>query len=122
MNNSKKNLDTEAYLGKVIVVGLVSYDTAGKPLGQTQIHGKIARINETEGIVISLDEPGKEFCIPPDIDCLQKAASGEFRESISGEVIKNPDFISMWELWQVGEGEKETWRWEKGPKIKFPSD
>jgi hypothetical protein len=84
-----------------------------------QHSGVIARISNMEGIVVQ-SEDNSEFALPPDLNALQPAPPGEYREHSSGRVIENPDFITMWEIIQSSTDQGSGTDWKRGPEIKFP--
>jgi hypothetical protein len=89
----------ESYVGKTIIIGVSEYESrkdGGKKLiKQSQLFGEIARLNPTEGVVIRLKD-GLEKKLPPDISMLQAAPPGEYTLHSTGEVIKNPDLMTIW--------------------------
>jgi len=86
------------YIGKHLLVGITYLDHEQNFVERKQFHGHVVRINEDEGIVISLDGAKKEFKLPPDLNALQEAPKGEYRLRASGEIVVDPDFLSTWTL------------------------
>jgi hypothetical protein len=92
--NSKQN----TYLGQTVLAGITTIQvTSGQVqlIGQQQIFGTIKRINFTDGVVLQLAN-AEEFKLPPDLTLLQLAQPGEYELQASGEVVKNPKFITQW--------------------------
>jgi hypothetical protein len=86
-------------IGKTIIIGLSEYrnleDGESEFIQQSQIHGEIIRVNISEGVVIKLSD-GLEHKLPPDISMLQFAPLGEYKLRSTGEVIVNPDLMTMY--------------------------
>lgn len=87
-------------------------------MAQTQVHGRILRVSEDEGMVLELPN-GSEFHLPPDLTVLQDAPPGEYTESSTGSAICDPDFLAMWEIHQDPDNPQAA-SWKKGPKILWP--
>jgi len=85
-------------VGKTVIVMLTFRNDNGNIIGYKQAHGRIKITNDKEGIVIHNENDDIEFSLPPRYSSLQLAKSGEYRESESGAVISNPDFITLWEI------------------------
>jgi len=89
----------EDFIGKMIMVGLREYesldDEARTLVKQSQIYGEVIRVSLSEGIIIKLKD-GSEYKLPPDISMLQSAPSGEYTLQSTGEVIIDPDLMTMW--------------------------
>ena len=64
-------------------------------ISQIQIAGSIIRVDYSEGVVIEKRD-GTELTLPPDLTMIQFAPEGDYKLSSTGEIIKNPDFITMW--------------------------
>ncbi len=88
----------EAYIGKQLLIGITYLAHDDTFLEQKQFHGRIVRINESEGIVIELADSDKEFKLPPMLDSLREAPEGEYRLRETGEVVVNPDLLTTWTL------------------------
>jgi hypothetical protein len=85
-----------SYIGKHLLVGVTYLDHDEQLLKKEQFHGNIVRINENEGIVMRLHDSEHEFKLPPHLDSLKAAASGEYRLRATGEVVVNPDLVATW--------------------------
>lgn len=86
------------FLNKHIIVGLTYLDHKGNFVKQVQFHGDILRINESEGIVIKINNSNKEYVLPPDLSAIKKAPPGEYRFKSTGEVVVNPDLMTSWTI------------------------
>lgn len=91
---------TGSLLHKHILIGLTYLDQEEKVVGRKQIHGKIIRVSQEEGVVVLLTS-GEEFALPPDWEAFETAAPGEYRLQSTGEVVINPDLISTWRIHQT---------------------
>ncbi|MCZ2498113.1 hypothetical protein GN316_15210 [Xylophilus sp. Kf1] len=86
-------------IGKRMLVG-VTYRTHDEEVtGLDQFHGVIMRANRDEGIILRLNGSGGERWVPPDLSRLEQAPPGEYRLKATGEVVVDPDFISMWTVY-----------------------
>ena len=83
-------------LGKYVIVGLSYTDALDNVIDSIQLHGRIHRINETEGVVIRRDDKEEEYMLPLDLSAFEEAMPGEYRFSKTGEVILDPDYVSTW--------------------------
>jgi hypothetical protein len=98
---SKPRLDQSlalSYIGRHLLIGVTYLDHNDTVIEQKQFHGRIVRINETEGIVVQLANSGSEFKVPPDLRGIEKALKGEYRLRSSGEVVVDPDLIANWPI------------------------
>ena|SRR5215472_2688683 len=85
-----------SYIGKHLLIGMTYLDHNEQLIEQKQLHGEIVRINENEGIVIKLHNSGEEFKLPPELDSLKPAPPGEYRLHATGEVVVDPDLLTIW--------------------------
>ncbi|MDF3027556.1 MAG: hypothetical protein K0S23_1863 [Fluviicola sp.] len=83
--------------GKVFLVGLTFTDQEGEIIEQYQTHGTVAKLT-VDGFFKIIREDKSVFTIPYDKDTIKKAKEGEYREKMTGEIIKNPDYIMTWEI------------------------
>jgi hypothetical protein len=111
-------MNNDEVIGKLLIVGLSKVDSHGRRIAQTQLHGRVLRVSENEGLVLELPD-GSEYYLPPDLTALQPAPPGEYMEHSSGETIAGPDFIVMWEIHQSREDPNAA-SWQKGPTIEWP--
>lgn len=92
------------YVGKHLLLGLSHYqiDSSGekKLIKKEQMHGVIARVSYSEGIVIALDSSGQEFTLPPELTRLEPACPEEYVLHSTGETVSNLDYITVWEITQ----------------------
>ncbi len=88
--------ENEKYVGKHILVGLTYVDDAGEITEQRQLHGEITRVTEVYLFFERADGEG-EFKIPMNPDALEPG-EGEYTLHSTGEVVKDPDFVSVWKL------------------------
>jgi len=67
----------EAMLDKVVLAGVTYLDVDGNALEQQQFAGRILRINEDEGVVLSSLIDGEEFFLPAHLDHYKVAEPGD---------------------------------------------
>src|SRR5579871_6604463 len=84
-------------INKIVMVMLTIRDDNGNTTGYKQFHGPIVRMNDKDGIVV-LAKNKEEISLPPQLAALQPAFPGEYTESNSGDVIKDPDYLSVWDV------------------------
>lgn len=89
--------EANQYIGKHLLVGLTYVDEKGEVIRKMQLHGEITRITET-GIFFERADGGGEFSIPPVFDALKPASPGEYQLKTTGEVVKDPDYTSVWTI------------------------
>jgi hypothetical protein len=88
-------------IGKTIMIGLMYYITVNdEPQfeSKTQKYGRIVRISYQEGVVVQLQD-GAELSLPPDISLLERAPIGSYKAKSSGDIIENPDYMTMWDIY-----------------------
>jgi hypothetical protein len=87
------------YIGGKLLMGITYYrsvDGRREFLRQEQLHGEIVRISYAEGVVVQL-AGGNEIKLPPDLSLIEPGPPGEYRLRSTGEVVIDPDFITMWD-------------------------
>lgn len=88
--------DSSYYIGKTVLVGITYQDEEGHELEKKQLFGTICRINQKEGIVLTLSNTGEEFSLPPELHALKEARPGEYRLRSTGEIIVDPNYLTTW--------------------------
>lgn len=88
--------DQDPYIGKRMLVGLSYFDSLGELMEQTQVHGEIVRIEEGRLFLERADGKG-ELELPFDPDHMEPG-QGEYTLNSTGEVVVDPDFVSVWKL------------------------
>lgn len=72
MNPSTNFENAGALIGKSILIDLTVHDYNETVVEQKQMHGRITRVSETEGIVVELaEEGGREYRLPADLDRIE---------------------------------------------------
>lgn len=92
--------------GKVFLIGLTFVDQEGEVIERYQTHGTVKRLTN-DGIFKIRREDHSLFQIPYDKDTIKLAKHGEYREKSTGETIKDPDFIMVWEIVANGANDLE---------------
>jgi len=80
-------------IGRYVLVGITHKDSDNNILSEEEVHGKVLRVDQDDGVVIIL-ENGNEFSLPPLLDTYQKADEGIYKLKTTNEEIKNPDYIA----------------------------
>ncbi|HKP27636.1 MAG TPA: hypothetical protein VJV39_27450 [Dongiaceae bacterium] len=87
------------YVGKYILVGITREDAFGKEIDRFQIHGVIESVTPREMLVaLRGSRSGGKYSLPPAIDWLQPATSGEYRLKNTGEVVLDPDYTASFRI------------------------
>lgn len=87
-----------ALIGKRVLVGITDLAPDGSVIGKRQVHGDAIRADRRMGIALRLvgARAGEEIVLPPDTRAFHPAAPGEYRLRETGEVVKDPDFLTTW--------------------------
>lgn len=85
-------------IGKRVLVGVTDLAPDGTAIAQRQLHGHAIRADRRVGIALRLAgaRAGQELVLPPDTRAFRPAAPGEYRLSGTGEVVKDPDYLTTW--------------------------
>lgn len=86
----------ESMLNKKILVGVTYYTKDNVFIEQKQFWGIVISSDEN-GIVIKLPN-GDTTSLPPDLRSTTVAKPGEYRLRSTGEIVKDPDFLSVWNV------------------------
>ena len=114
--------NTNSFIGKTVLIGLTFFDSAGKKTGADVGHGKIVRINKKEGIVVEIEPDRNEYKLPPDLNNLQNAPVGEYKESTTNIKIIDPEFITFWEIHEVASNQGGGSNWKPVKKFSLPKE
>jgi hypothetical protein len=85
-------------IGMTALVGITTLDHQGTLVRREQFHGTIAAVTERE-ISIRLPD-GTTRSLPPAPEAFSPARQGEYRLKSTGEVVVDPDLVSVWTLRQ----------------------
>ncbi len=91
----------EDYVGKTVLIGISHYRQSGDQeelVRKEQQFGQINAWNMTVGIQVTL-KSGETLNLPPDGTLLQPSDFPEYHLRSTGEVIRNPDFVTIWNLY-----------------------
>ena len=80
------------------MIGLTYLNPDDTVLKQVQPHGKVIQADDQKGIVIERADTGETFALPPGWDSIQKAPPGEYKLRSTGEVVKDPDYLTSWTI------------------------
>lgn len=85
-------------LYKYVIIGLSYIDKDESVIETVQLHGRVMRINSTEGIVVQREDKQEEYKLPLDFGAFLPAQSGEYKLNTTGEIIVDPDYVSSWSI------------------------
>jgi hypothetical protein len=97
-------------LGKDVLVGLTFERASGEAIAQVQLHGEITHVDAHHGIRLRRAGTGELFWLPPDLGALEKAQPGEYRLRSTGEVLVDPDLLSIWTITEPDDDVVSDWR------------
>ena len=104
-------LSFKRIIGKTILVGITYEDEEGNPQLMIQFSGRIASADVQQGIVIRSENlklvnslipetrhrgDGDAYTLPPDLSAIKKAPRGEYRLRSTGEIVRDPNFLTTW--------------------------
>jgi hypothetical protein len=92
-------------IGKVILIGVTYVDKEDNLLDCKQWWGIVESASSDIGIRVALKNSSDPCVLPPDLNAVRRAPPGEYRLKESGEIIKDPDFLTTW---TCVEGDTET--------------
>ena len=97
----------EALLDRTVLVGVTTAAENGTALGYEQLYGTVTSADAT-GVVLALqgERAGEVLRLPPDPRAYARAAPGEYRLRTTEEVVRNPDYLSVWTRTPPPEGEQ----------------
>jgi hypothetical protein len=96
----------KAIIGKHLLVGVTYRNRNEEVTGVEQFHGEIIRATREEGIILRLGSSGEERWVPPDLSRLEPATPGNYKLKGTGEVVVDPDFLSMWTVYPPKQSEQ----------------
>lgn len=85
-------------LGKIMLVGLSYFNKNNELLEQQQIFGTVIKADK-QGVKIKKSN-GDIFSLPPDLSSTTVAKPGEYTLHSTGEVVVDPDYLSVWKICQ----------------------
>ena len=83
-------------IGKVILIGVTYVDQEDNLLDRKQWWGIVESASSDMGIRVALKNSPDPCVLPPDLNAVRRAPPGEYRLKESGEIIKDPDFLTTW--------------------------
>jgi len=96
MNANIDSPSVQELIGKYILIGITLLDHEGNLIEQNQHHGIFKSMDLV--IHISLNN-SEDFTLPPDLSTFKKAEPGEYKLRSTGEIVKNPDYLSTWTVY-----------------------
>lgn len=98
--------EAKVIIGKHLLVGVTHCNHNEEVTGVEQFHGEIVRASREEGIILRLSCSGEERWVPPDLSRLEPAAPGNYKLKGTGEVVVDPDLLSMWTVYPPKQSEQ----------------
>lgn len=98
--------EAKTIIGKHLLVGVTHCNHNEEVTGIEQFHGEIVRASREEGVVLRLSGSGEERWVPPDLSRLQPAAPGNYKLKGTGEIVVDPDLLSMWTVYPPKQSEQ----------------
>jgi hypothetical protein len=98
MNESLDESKIRKLLYKYVIIGLTYVDNNDKVIETIQLHGRITRINQIDGVVITREDKAEEYKLPADLSAFEEAEPGEYKLTKTGEIIVDPDYLSSWTI------------------------
>jgi len=97
----------KAMVGKVVLIMMTYRDHLAELIEYKQMHGRIVNVDAKRGFEVRLagSRHGETIMLPPDMRSFHKLQPGEYRESITGETVLNPDFMISWVVTKPPPGE-----------------
>ena len=89
-------------IGRVILIGVTYVDKQDNLLDRKQWWGMVEEASPNVGIRVRLKNSSEPCVLPPDLDAIRRAAPGEYHLKESGEIVKDPDFLTTWTCMEGG--------------------
>jgi hypothetical protein len=81
-------------VGRTVLLGITILSSGGEELERHQLHGAIRGMESPFGLVVELAGGGL-LDLPPTFALLDEAPPGDYRLRSTGEVVVNPDLMSV---------------------------
>jgi hypothetical protein len=93
-------------MGALVLVGMTRLAHDETFLHQEQFYGRVVAANERDGICLKLEgaRDGEHYWMPPTTEPYKRAEPGQYELRSTGEVVRNPDYLSTWVLTEPPEG------------------
>ena len=87
-------------MGALVLVGMTRLSHEERLIRKEQFYGRVVDVSERDGICLKLEgaRDGEYYWMPPTTEPYQRAKPGEYTLSSTGEVVKDPDYLSTWTL------------------------
>lgn len=86
-------------IGKYVIAGFIHLEPDGTTVRKrVQVHGVITDAAPETGFILSLrgERAGETMTLPPNPRAFTKASPGRYRLTGTGEVVWDPDYMSLW--------------------------
>lgn len=87
----------EFFKGKLVLIGINFVEKEGELIESYQTHGRVLELTD-DGIFKINKNDNSLFQIPYDLESIEQAEKGEYREKTTGLIINDPDFIITWDI------------------------
>lgn len=84
--------DLAVMIGRSLLVGITYVDAQDVVCDQVQFAGVVTAVAPLVEIDCGTEEP---FTLPPEPDAFDVGTPGEYRLQSTGEVVLDPDFVTM---------------------------
>ncbi len=85
-------------LGKIVLAGITYLDANDNALEQKQFAGRVLRINNEEGVVLSSLIDDEELFLPPHLDHYKVAGPGDYTLRSVDFTVTDPDYLCTWDV------------------------
>ena len=91
------NISFDDLMGKVLLIGVTYYTHDNDFIEQRQYWGTVIESNKDR--ICIKQKNGELFKIPPDLSSIEPAPPGEYRLQSTGEIVIDPDFLTIWSVY-----------------------
>ena len=83
--------------GKVFLIGLTFLDADNNPVEDYETSGTVEELTD-EGMLVFKKADGNRFQLPYEPQTVHTADKGHYREKETGNIIVDPDFMTIWKI------------------------
>lgn len=85
------------FRGKLVLIGINFVEKEGELIESYQTHGRVLEL--TGDAIFKINKSNNSlFQMPYDLESIEQAEKGEYREKTTGLIIKDPDFILTFDI------------------------
>lgn len=91
----------QTLIGATVLVGLTHCTRDDEVVGRVQFYGVVKSADRRLGITLELDGSriGESYVLPPMTRVFERARSGEYRLSTTGETVDDPGFLATYTIY-----------------------